>query len=166
MKHHLSNLLTDWDERDILYCVWKGVSKLHKVLDCEEDLDVLLDKKSLQEARLILEKNGFVEFKNVISRSDLGTLDFLKFLENGGWIHIHLHLDILFGNSVQRDYRLPLANKILQSRVWDGDFNIWVISPIYDLSLFIIRHSLRSVSVIPSARYDLDLREIKEFYHH
>lgn len=165
MKHQLSNLLSDWEGRGILYCVWKGVSKLHKVIGCEEDLDILIDKKTLQAARLVLVENGFVEFKNVISRSDVGTLDYLKYLENGEWVHIHLHVDVLFGNSIQRDYRLPLANKILASRVWNSDFDIWVISPIYDLSLFIIRHSLRAASVIPSGRYDSDLREIKDFYH-
>jgi thymidylate kinase len=164
MKHHLSNLLIDWNDRGILYCVWKGASKLQKVLECEEDLDVLLDKKNLQEAILILQKNDFVEFKNVISRSDLGTLDFLKFHENGKWTHVHLHLEVIFGNSLQRDYRLPIAHTILQDRVWDNNFNIWVISPIYDLSLFIIRHSLRSASLIPSAKYDLELKNIKEFY--
>ena len=83
MKHQLSNLLSDWEGRGILYCVWKGVSKLHKVIGCEEDLDILIDKKTLQAARLVLVENGFVEFKNVISRSDVGTLDYLKYLENG-----------------------------------------------------------------------------------
>jgi thymidylate kinase len=164
MKNQLSALLTDWDEGEISYCVWKGIAKFEKVLLCEEDLDILIDRDKIEDARLILKKNGFVEFRNITSRSDVGTLDFLKFFEDGKWMHIHVHLNILFGNSAQRDYRLSLETIILQSRVWDSDFEVWAIAPYYDLSLFLVRHSLRARSVIPSARYESDLREIKSFY--
>ena len=109
----MKKLLNDWHDNDIVYCVWKGVNKFEQVLEGKEDLDILLHNESSNRAVELLYDNGFVQFNNIVSKSDVGTLDFLKLMDSGVWLHIHVHFSIVFGSSVVRHYRLPIEKEIL-----------------------------------------------------
>lgn len=160
----MKKLLNDWHDNDIVYCVWKGVNKFEQVLEGKEDLDILLHNESSNRAVELLYDNGFVQFNNIVSKSDVGTLDFLKLMDSGVWLHIHVHFSIVFGSSVVRHYRLPIEKEIFETKFWDDKYEVWTIQPTYDLLLFLVRHLLRKNPFNIYVDFENDLRELQKYY--
>jgi len=162
--HKLDLLINDFNENNVNYCVWKGPSKYSLVKTGKEDLDLLIDNKSLEKAFKLLKKRGFFEVVNSIEKDDFGTHDFLYLTENSEWIHIHVHLYILFGNSVVRDYYLPIESEILDSKEFNLEHKIWVINSYDDILLSLSRYIIRRKPLIGYANLSLDLQTLKMYY--
>ncbi|MEZ8024971.1 hypothetical protein [Vibrio sp. 1F255] len=160
----IKKLFEFWNENDVKYAIWKGISKLNAVETGEEDLDVLLDIKSSLKAEMILSSIGFVKVENSWLKSDYGTSDYLYFTESGIWIHIHLHYNVIFGNSVTRNYRMPITKYLINNAVKNSAYGCKIISPFDDVALSILRYSSRKKSFFGYASLDKDLQNLQNHY--
>lgn len=160
----INNILNSLNSNDVKYCVWKGPSKLESVKVGLEDLDILLDRKNFDLTVMLIKNAGFTQVTNIKEKLDYGTFDFICLDTQSRWLHIHLHLYIIFGNSIVRNYYLPLDAEILSNRVFNERNNCWNINPSHDIALSLIRYLVRRRPLYGYVDMSNDFMLLKDIY--
>ena len=99
------------DER-IEYCHWKSNAYLDRSASGENDLDLLIDRAHGERFVGILLRLGFKETFAPREATLPGVRDFYGWdVPTGGWVHVHAHFQLILGNDLSKNYRLPLERK-------------------------------------------------------
>lgn len=148
-------LVQSWDESNVIYCHWKSNFHLQYAVAGKEDLDVLIRKMDYTKC---LEVLGRIGFKRVISISDdihTGLEHFYGFDEDSGrLVHLHLYYRVVTGDSLVKNYRLPVDTLLLENR--RNDCGIYTPSREAELILFIIRMMLKQSSPVELRLFERD----------
>jgi thymidylate kinase len=151
--------------QEIDYCHWKSNSFLDRTASGDNDLDLLVNKAHAQCFTEILYGLGFKEA--LLPKAEVlpGVRDYYGYDQNSGkLVHVHAHFQLILGNDLSKNYRLPLEQVYLDSSIQEGLFRI--PSPEFELAVLVIRmilkHStwdsilMRHGQPSKSERYELD----------
>jgi hypothetical protein len=124
------------------YCHWKSNSFLHRSASGENDLDLLINREHAQRFEQILAGLGFKETYLPPSESLPGVRDFYGWDENSGrLVHVHAHYQLILGNDLSKNYRLPIEKAYLDSSTHGDLFRL--PAPEFELVVLVIRMTLK-----------------------
>tara|TARA_Y100001980_G_C14547148_1_gene327562 strand:+ start:590 stop:2071 length:1482 start_codon:yes stop_codon:yes gene_type:complete len=140
-------LFSKLNENQIEYCHWKSNRNLHKALNGEEDLDVLLSERSVDIFHEIIFSLGFKiavqpEREQSFSIRHYYGLDY----NSGKIIHLHVSYKLITGGAILKNYYLPIEKKIFKNI--EQLHGIRVPKKSIELLLLVLRKTLESASVI------------------
>ena len=114
----IETLLTDFSQQNICYCYWKSGRRLYSVLTAERDLDLLIAAHDLHRAEAILLARDFKLFPSIANRDHPSLLSFLGYDESSGrLVHVHLHIRLVIGQQLLKEYHLPWEDVLLARAV-------------------------------------------------
>lgn len=160
-------LFEQWNANDVLYCHWKSNEHLYEGLTGATDLDILVSNDSKDKARQILISVGFI---NVVSQYGSRYPDVEDWIicdrETGKLIHIHLHFRMATGHQGMKEYSLPWSDIVLQNRVFDSVYGVYVCPPNYEIVILFTRIGLKAslIKILKARlkRFRLGESDIKE----
>lgn len=124
------------------YCHWKSNSFLNRSASGENDLDLLIRREHAQRFEQILARLGFKETYLPSSESLPGVRDFYGWDEKSGrLVHVHAHYQLVLGNDLSKNYRLPIEGAFLDSSTQGDLFR--VPAPEFELVVLVIRMTLK-----------------------
>lgn len=101
-------------EEGVSYCVWKRTIELDSPLLANKELDLLVSRGDGQRFQEILIELGFKEGRPSISEELPGMVHYYG-CSKAGWLHLHVHFQLLIGHDLTKNYRLPLEQVFLSS---------------------------------------------------
>ncbi len=135
-------LCTALAAEEISYCHWKSNTALDRSASGDNDLDLLVNRAHAERFTRILYRLGFKETLSPSEEELPGVRDYYGYdFETGRLVHVHVHFQLIFGNDLSKNYRLPLEKVYLKSSIQDGLFR--VPAPEFELVIFVIRMVLK-----------------------
>ncbi|MBI3174640.1 MAG: hypothetical protein HYZ25_13030 [Chloroflexi bacterium] len=129
------------DER-IEYCHWKSNAYLDRSASGENDLDLLIGRSHGERFVGILLRLGFKETFAPHEAALPGVRDFYGYdMPTGRWVHVHAHFQLILGNDLSKNYRLPLEREYLASSSQGNLFRL--PAPEFELLVLVIRMVLK-----------------------
>ena len=126
----------------INYCHWKSNTFLHRSASGENDLDLLIHRSDAQRFEQILAGHGFKETHLPPSETLPGVRDFYGWDETSGrLVHVHAHYQLILGNDLSKNYRLPIEQAYLESSTQGELFRL--PAPEFELVVLVIRMTLK-----------------------
>ena len=147
------------------YCHWKSNAFLHRSATGDNDLDLLLNRTHAQAFTETLYSLGFKESLLPQEEGLPGVRNYYGYdQKTGKLVHVHAHFQLILGNDLSKNYRLPLERVYLQSSIQQDLFR--VPAPEFELVVLVIRlvlkHStwdsilMRHGRLSKTERYELD----------
>ena len=128
--------------KKIDYCHWKSNTFLYRSANGDNDLDLLVNRIHAQEFEEILSKLGFKESLLPKAEELPGVRNYYGCdPKTGRLIHVHLHFQLILGNDLSKNYRLPLERAYLESSIQRDLFR--VPAPEFELVVLVIRMMLK-----------------------
>lgn len=135
------------NSHQIEYCHWKSNVTLGNALTGGEDLDILVDRKSLPQFIIILMEMGF---KATVIKSGANVPGIFHYHgldeETGKISHVHLYNSILTGESFVKSHFLPFERMLLENCDYIGQ--VRVVSRSAELVLFVLRTFIKYGSLL------------------
>jgi hypothetical protein len=148
----LSAALADLHRHNISYCYWKSSRQIPSVLAGERDLDLLVARRDQHRAEMVLLALDFKLFSAVANRDHPSVLSFLGHDEaSGRLVHIHLHVRLIVGEPLLKNYRLPWEEIVLARAVLHPALSIQVLDPTIEAVLLAVRSCLELRRLDPVA---------------
>jgi thymidylate kinase len=146
-KAAIRNLFNSLEQKGVRYCHWKSNIRLEETLAAAEDIDLLIDQRDATLFHAALLENGY---KLAQSRSGIDHPGVFHALGLDGTsadlAHVHAYFQIVSGDSLVKNYRLPVERSLLQqTRYLHG---VRVPMPEAELVLFTLRIALKNTSPI------------------
>jgi hypothetical protein len=139
----LHRLLESFGSRGISFCYWKSSRRLPAVLAGEADLDLLVAREDQHRAAAALLDCGFKLFPSVPARDHPAILSYLGHDEPSGLlVHVHLHLRLVVGERLLKNYRLPWERSILARAVPHPALPARMLDPASEALLLMVRASV------------------------
>ena len=146
-------VLNDFDRHDIAYFYWKSSNRVYRGLTGEGDVDLLVAKQDQHRAQAILLDRGLKSFPAVAYRDHPSVLSFLGHDEPSGRIvHFHLHIRLIAGNSLLKNYHLPWEEALASRTVFHPILPIRMLAPVDEALLLIVRACLELTRSDPVVR--------------
>jgi hypothetical protein len=136
-------ILGDFHRQAISYCYWKSSDRIQSVLAGAGDLDLLVARHDQHRAQAILLERGFKLFPSVAMRDHPAILSYLGYDEpSGRLIHVHLHLRLIVGERLHKNYRIPWETDILARAVPHPTLAVKILDPASEAVLLGVRACL------------------------
>ncbi|UCH82337.1 MAG: hypothetical protein JSW20_06800 [Nitrospiraceae bacterium] len=146
----LSRIFVDTlNSHGIEYCHWKENNELEKSLSGEEDLDLLVSRQDYDRFLEIILSLGFKEAYHRKYRFPFIFHFYGLDRETGTFLHLHVHLNIITGESHTKNYHLPMEKMILENSVFHSS-GCRIPCPEVELIIFIVRYYIK-ISCLPGA---------------
>lgn len=129
-------------DKKVMYCHWKSNFALTQLQTGEVELDILVDRKSLSKAIMILLDIGFKPA--VVKRGpETPTVSHYYAFDShtGQLIHIHLFCSVFTGESFIKSHVLPFETMLLENSSYLGKLR--TVSKPAELAIFILRHFIK-----------------------
>ena len=133
------------DTEHIRYCHWKSNEHLVATMTGATDVDVLVERRGAQRLTHILtEGSSFKRFVVKAGRGYPGIEDYVGFDPATGKLsHLHIHYQLTLGEKFLKGHRLPWEEAVLDTRVRDDGFGLWITDPHLELLILIVRHVMK-----------------------
>ncbi len=136
------DLVEAFEAEDLSWCHWKSNEALAASASGINDLDLLVRRDQVGRCRALLHRLGFVQALQHPSRRIPGVLDFHGHdARLGRPVHVHLHTQLVLGDDMTKNHRLPIEEEYLASCRPDGHFP--VPAPEFEYVVFILRMVLK-----------------------
>ena len=124
------------------YCHWKSNTFLNRSANGENDLDLLISREHGQSFAEILYRLGFKETLIPKEEELPGVRDYYGWdRKSGRLVHVHAHFQLILGNDLSKNYRLPIENVYLDLSVQKDLFRL--PSREFELVVLVIRMVLK-----------------------
>ena len=128
--------------KNIDYCHWKSNTFLNRSACGDNDLDLLVSRAHVQRFIEILFGLGFKETLLPRAEELPGVRNYHGCdKKTGRLVHVHAHFQLILGNDLSKNYRLPLERVYLQSSVQHDLFRIPARE--FELVILVIRMVLK-----------------------
>ena len=139
---HVVRLCAALAAEGIDYCHWKSNPFLHRSASGDNDLDLLVSRRHVQEFSRILRSLDFKEALGPGTNELPGVQNYYGYdRETGRLVHVHAHYQLILGNDLSKNYRLPVEEHYLKSSCQGPLFR--VPAPEFELAVFVIRMVLK-----------------------
>lgn len=129
----------------IHYCHWKSNESLDRSAAGDNDLDLLISRTHAQAFSEILRRSGFKSALLPQGKELPGVFHAYALDEGSGkLVHVHAHYQLVLGDDMTKNYRVPIEEAYLASAVQGPVFR--VPSPEFELGVFLIRMVLKHLS--------------------
>lgn len=146
----IETLLTDFSQQNISYCYWKSARRLYSVLTAERDLDLLVSAHDLHHAEAILLGRDFKLFPSIANRDHPSLLSFLGYDESSGrLVHVHLHIRVVVGQQLLKEYHLPWEDVLLGRAVSHSVVPIRMLDATTEALMLAVRGGLELTRLDP-----------------
>ena len=124
------------------YCHWKSNTFLNRSANGENDLDLLISREHGQSFAEILYRLGFKETLIPKEEELPGVRDYYGWdRKSGRLVHVHAHFQLILGNDLSKNYRLPIERVYLDSSVQGDLFRLPACE--FELVVLVIRMVLK-----------------------
>jgi thymidylate kinase len=124
------------------YCHWKSNEALSRSASGDNDLDLLVSRADAERFTRILFELGFREGQENTKTKLPGVLNYYGYDDAADRIvHAHVHYQLVLGNDLSKNYRIPLERAYLDSARQYGLFR--VPAPEFELVIFVVRMVLK-----------------------
>lgn len=124
------------------YCHWKSNAYLDRSASGENDLDLLVNRAYAQHFAEILFRFGFKESLAPKAEELPGVRHYYGYdQKTGRLVHVHAHFQLILGDDLSKNYRLPLEKVYLASSLQGDLFRI--PTPEFELVVLVIRMVLK-----------------------
>jgi thymidylate kinase len=138
----VSRLCGELKERRVSFCHWKSNEALDRSASGENDLDLLVSRRDTQCFAEVLRRLGFKEARVRPAKQLPGVFHAYGLdAPSGRFVHVHAHYQLVIGDDMTKNYRLPLEEPYLASSVPQGVF--MVPSAAWELAVFVVRMMLK-----------------------
>ncbi len=138
----ISKLCQELAAAKINYCHWKSTEAIDRSARGQNDLDLLVARSDAHKYAEVLARLGFREASLEEACRLPGVRDYYGYDElTDRFIHVHTHFQLVLGNDLSKNYRIPLETPYLASAKQRSLFRI--PAPEYELAIFIIRMVLK-----------------------
>jgi thymidylate kinase len=141
----VSALCRALETEHVSYCHWKSNEALARSVTGDNDLDLLVSRSDARRFEEILKRLGFKDaqpprWKQLPGVWHSYSLD----RKSGKLVHVHAHYQLVIGDDMTKNYRLPIEEAYLASAVGGMPFRI--PAPEYELAVFLIRMVVKHCS--------------------
>ena len=134
----VADLLRELDSADVAYCHWKSNEAIDKTLTAENDLDLLVARRDSARFNAAIHALGFRIARPTHDRLVPGLVDYFgRDQPSGRMVHVQAHFQLVLGDDMTKNFRLPIEDAYLASRVLDGP--VAVPSRAFELLVFTLR---------------------------
>jgi thymidylate kinase len=134
------------DAANIRYCHWKSNWILAETLEAETDIDLLVKREDAPAFRGVIEELGFRPAIEAGVPPFPSVEHHLALDEAGGAIvHVHAYYRVISGESLTKNYRLPLEGMLLANVSRAGPVNVPRKGA--ELVIFVLRMSLKHATL-------------------
>jgi len=140
--HIIATLCETLAAEKIDYCHWKSNAYLDRSASGDNDLDLLVNRAYAQHFTEILFRFGFKESLAIKAEELPGVRHYYGYdQKTGRLVHVHAHFQLILGNDLSKNYRLPLEKAYLASSLQGDLFRI--PAPEFELVVLVIRMVLK-----------------------
>jgi thymidylate kinase len=134
----VADLLQALDRAGVVYCHWKSNEAVDRTLTAENDLDLLVARQDGARFNAVVHGLGFRVARPSPDRQVPGLVDhFGRDAGSGRMVHVQAHYQLVLGDDMTKNYRLPVEDAYLASRQRVGP--IAVPSREFELLVFLLR---------------------------
>jgi thymidylate kinase len=165
-------VLADFHRQAISYCYWKSHRRIQSVLAGDGDLDLLIARHDQHRAQAVLLSCGYKRFPSIAMRDHPAIESYLGYDEpSGRLIHVHLHYQLVVGERLHKNYRIPWETKVLARATPHPTLPIKMLDPATEAVLLAIRACLELRRLDPVTlrgwrttidRFALDRKQLAE----
>jgi thymidylate kinase len=140
-------LIEALEQEGVLFCHWKSNSALKEALAGQGDLDLLVDRADEAPFESVLARLGFKRATDQIGATPAGVSHFFGLdRPTGELIHLHAYYQVITGESLIKNYRLPIERLLLEDR--RRVHGVPVPSADAELIVFVIRAMAKHSSAV------------------
>jgi thymidylate kinase len=164
MVGKLGRLVGELDSRGIGYCHWKSNFALQDTVEGRTDVDLLVRRSDAGAFKSVLIALGFRPAINTDGKSFLSVEHYYGLDEESGTlIHVHAYLRVITGESLAKNYHLPVEEMLLRNT---REVNsIRVPTKGAELMVFTLRMMLKHTSLVELALLTREWRRVREEAH-
>ncbi len=142
----IRNLFEELNKRGIRYCHWKSNSALAETMSGQTDVDLLIHRQDAPSFRSLLTELSFrpatsKDGKPFPSVEHYYALDG----DSGDLVHVHAYYRVITGESLTKNYRLPVEDMLLENTRKQG--SVRVPTKEAELVIFTVRMMLKHTSL-------------------
>ena len=138
----IESLCKALDAENVAYCHWKSTTALARSASGDTDLDLLIHRPDTSRFTEVLHRLGFKEAVALPARRLPGVQHYYGYDEDSGrFVHVHAHYQLIVGDDMTKNYRVPIERAFLESAVEESPFKI--PSPEFEFILLVIRMILK-----------------------
>ncbi|MEO0968820.1 MAG: hypothetical protein AAFX80_10880 [Cyanobacteria bacterium J06639_18] len=147
MLRLVQDLVEKLNHQKIIYCHWKSNTSIQDALSGIGDLDLLVNREDVQKFEGTL---AYLGFKRVIDPLQVNCPSIFHFYgldrDTGILVHLHVYYRVITGESLLKNYCLPLEKIILKESEILKD--IPVPSKAAELIVFVLRMMVKHTSIL------------------
>jgi len=134
----VSRLRDALDTAGVVYCHWKSNEALRQAASGDQDLDLLIAREDATRFASIVQGLGFVLARPSRDRQLPGILDYYG-VDQGTMkiVHVHAHYQLVVGDDMTKNFRLPVEQPYLRSRT--NETQLPIPSADWEYLVFVIR---------------------------
>ena len=161
MLNKVEKLINQLNTDGLRYCHWKSNMALAEALAGQTDIDLLIHRRDATLFRTILSQLGFRPAVAQDGDSFLSVEHFFALDEGSGvLVHVHAYFRVITGESLVKNYRLPIEEMLLQNtREVDS---VRVPTKSAELVVFTVRMMMKHTSVVELALLARDWRQVQQ----
>lgn len=131
----------------VLYCHWKSNITLEKGLLGQTDIDLLVHRKDAEKFNSILSELGFKSVVYEVGK-DFPSMEHYVALdeESGILVHVHVYYRVVTGESLAKNYRLPVEDMLLENTWFVQGVRLPIKSA--ELVVFTVRMMLKHTTLV------------------
>lgn len=143
----IETLIERLNEAGIRYCHWKSNWALPETLMGATEIDLLIHRQDGRRFRDILTQLGFEPSIEAGVQATPSTEHHLALDESTGTIvHVHAYYRVITGESLAKNYRLPVEEMLLSNTRREGIVNVPVMGA--ELIIFVLRMMVKHTTAI------------------
>jgi len=161
MLTKIRELIENLNALDLRYCHWKSNLALTQALSGKTDVDLLIDRADADSFRTLM---GQLYFRPALA-SGVASFPSVEHYfaldeESGDLVHVHAYFRVITGESLVKNYRLPIEAMLLENTRQVE--SIRVPAKNAELVVFIVRMMLKHTSLVELLMLSRDWKQVKQ----
>lgn len=157
----LNNTLRKLDYHGIEYVIWKDIYDINTL----DDIDIYIPQKFKNYTEHILYKSNWLGFYKSTENSKF-IKHYYYINNNCENIHLHIYYKVITGESLIKEYELPIGEELINNKNYNSHFNVWVLCDSDNNYLNKLRHYLKSGSFYSRWKYGKKMIYLKNNYEY
>ena len=143
----IQDFYSELNKTEVRYVHFKSNTDIDVSFDGKGDFDVLVSDDDYERFESILTQFGARKFETIKEKRYPYVCSWLIYDEvSGNLFHIHLHKRLVTGKEYVKDYIIPWHNLLIDTRILDSAWNIYITEPNLELILLAARAVVKSKS--------------------